>query len=116
MIIYGAIYTENYLTQYLDDMIPQLLASVIPHEKEDVPCCRKIERMFYYIGRYCEQSTYLHIMKSALEGKLVQNEEFIKASLKALTRLFEGSLEAVPQEEGLCHKKSEIIEMLDVIK
>lgn len=31
LAIYGAIYTENYLTQYLDNMIPQLLTAVIPH-------------------------------------------------------------------------------------
>jgi len=46
-----------------------------------------IEKIFYYIGRYCEQSSYLRIMRSALEGKLVQNEEFIKASLKAIARI-----------------------------
>lgn len=39
LALYGAIYTENYLTQYLDNMVPQLLASVIPHQKEDEQCC-----------------------------------------------------------------------------
>lgn len=43
-------------------------------------------------------------MRSALEGKLVQNEEFIKASVVALSRMVEGSLEAVPEGCGLCHK------------
>ena len=30
--------------------------------------------MFFYIGRYCEQSSYIHIIKSAIEGTLIQNE------------------------------------------
>jgi hypothetical protein len=87
-------------------MLPNLLTGVIPHEKEDIACCLKIERMFFYIGRYCELSSYLHIMKSALAGELVQNEEFIKASLLALSQLTAGSLEAVPVDTGLCHKKN----------
>jgi hypothetical protein len=35
-------------------------------------------------------------MKSSLEGKMVQNEEYIKAALKGLTQILRGSLEAVP--------------------
>jgi hypothetical protein len=105
LAVYGALFTENYLTQYLDDMIPHLLTAVIPHSNEEKACCEKIEQMFYYIGRYCELPSYVHIMKSSLEGKMVQNEEYIKATLKGLMQIAKGSLEAVPLDEGLCHKK-----------
>lgn len=47
-------------------------------------------------------------MRSALQGELVQNEDFLKASLKGLSRLIEGCLEAVPNGTGLLHKKGQV--------
>jgi len=50
----------------------------------------------FYLGRYCEVSAYLHIMTSAVKGELVQNEEFLKATLKGLAKLIEGNFEDIP--------------------
>lgn len=49
-------------------MIPHLLTIIIPLQTEDKPVCDVVEQMMFYIGRYCETSAYLHVMKSALQG------------------------------------------------
>lgn len=54
-------------------------------------------------------------MKSALEGVLIQNEEFIRCAMKGLAMLIKGNLEAIPEDESLKHKKDNIIKMLDML-
>lgn len=93
------------MTQFLDNLIPQLLPSIIALSPEDKPVADIICKIFFYIGRYCEQSGYFHLIKSALDGKLIQNEEFIRCAMKGLSKIIEGSLEAIPEDEHLCHKK-----------
>ena len=72
-MLYSTIFTENYMTQYLDVLIPHLLSSVIPLSIEDAPISENIFKIICYIGRYCEVSAYYHIVASALKGELIQN-------------------------------------------
>ena len=74
LALYGVAFTENYLTQFLDVMIPHFLPSILPHSADDRKVSDKVCKIFYYLGRYCEQSAYIHLMESALDGKLIQNE------------------------------------------
>lgn len=78
------------MTQYLDVLIPHLLSSVIPLSIEDAPMSKIIYQIICYIGRYCDVSAYYHIVASALKGELIQNENFVKASLKGLAGLMYG--------------------------
>ena len=96
-------------------MIPQLLPSILPYPGDNPRVSEKICKIFYYIGRYCEQTAYIHLMKSALEGVLIQNEEFIRCAMKGLAMLIKGNLEAIPEDETLKHKKDNIIKMLDML-
>ena len=41
------------MTQYLDNLIPQFLPSIIPSSNDDKYVAEKMCRIFYYIGRYC---------------------------------------------------------------
>ena len=56
------------MTQYLDVMIPHLLTSIIAFDDDDKKTAQLIQKVMYYIGRYCEPQAYLHIIKSALKG------------------------------------------------
>ena len=100
------------MTHFLDAFIPQFLPSIIPITHEDKKVAEKVCKIFYYLGRYCEQSAYIHLMKSALNGTLIQNEEFVRSSMKGLSMMIKGNLEAIPADEHLCHKKDNIIELL----
>jgi hypothetical protein len=72
-MLFGTIFTENYMTQYLDVMLPHLLSSILPIQPEDKPLADTIRTILYYVGRYCEVSAYQHIITSALKGELIQN-------------------------------------------
>ena len=45
----------------------------------------------------------------------MQNEEFIQSSFCALNKLMEGNLYAIPEGTGLCHKKKDISQLLNMI-
>lgn len=91
LMVFGTIYTENYMTQYLDVMLPHLLSSIIPIHPEDKPVSDVIYKIVRYLGRYCEVTAYLHIITSALKGELIQNEDFLRASLRGLAALINGA-------------------------
>jgi hypothetical protein len=55
-------------------MVPQLLPSIVKVGGSDGRVADLIGKIFYYIGRYCQQSAYIHLIRAALEGKLIQNE------------------------------------------
>jgi len=61
------------MTQYLNEMLPHLLSSIIPIDEQDRPVAELLQKTMFYIGRYCEVSGYLHIMSSAIKGELIQN-------------------------------------------
>lgn len=104
------------MTQYLDVMLPHLLSSIIANSPEDRPVADIICKTLHLIGRYCEVSSYVHIMGSALKGELVQNEEFERGAMKGLTQLVNGCFEGVPAKTGLCHKKGQIEALLTLIE
>ena len=80
------------MAQYLDNLIPQFLPSIIPVTHEDKKVADLICQIFYYLGRYCEQSGYIHLMQSALDGTLIQNEEFVRSAMKGLSMMIKGNL------------------------
>ena len=75
-----------------------------------------ISKIFFYIGRYCEQSAYIHLIQDALNGTLIQNTEFVRCAMKGLSMLIQGNLEAIPEGETLNHKKDNIIQLLRVLE
>jgi hypothetical protein len=107
-MVFGTIFTENYMTQYLDVMLPHLLSSIIPMHPEDAPVADAVERIVFYLGRYCEVSAYLHIVTSALKGELIQNEDFLRAALRGLAAFINGAFESIPSDTGLSHKKTQV--------
>lgn len=92
----GVIYTENYMTNHLDKFIPPFITALGSTSKEDTEVCKVANQIFYYLGRYCEYSSYIHIIKAALKGECVEHPEFVKCSFKALAGLTQGNLECVP--------------------
>ena len=74
-----------------------------------------IYQIICYIGRYCDVSAYYHIVASALKGELIQNENFVKASLKGLAGLMYGCFQSIPNGVGLSHKKEDIIKLISLI-
>lgn len=80
------------MAQYLDNLIPQFLPSIIPISQDEKKVSDIICQIFYYLGRYCEQSGYIHLMKSALDGTLIQNEEFVRSAMKGLSMMIKGNL------------------------
>ena len=56
------------MSQYLDVMLPHLLSSILPVEKDDEEGSKLLCRTLHLLGRYCEVSAYAHIMGSALKG------------------------------------------------
>ena len=115
LLVYGIIFTENYMTQYLDIMIPQLLPNILPLEIQDQLVCSLVEKCFFYLGRYCDVSAYLHVITSAIKGEMVRNEHFLQAALRGLTKLVEGCFDAVPKGTGLCHKREQVGALLSLI-
>ena len=104
------------MTQYLNDMLPHLFSSALAQRPEDKGVADILCRTLHLIGRYCEVPAYLHIISSSLRGELVQNGEFLKASLKSLTHLVNGAFEAIPDNTGLCHKTTQIESLLGLIQ
>jgi hypothetical protein len=92
----GTIYTENYMTTHLDKLLPPFISIIISPNKEDAEICHIVNQMFYYLGRFCEFSSYIDIIKASIKGECIQQPEFIKCTFKALARLTEGNLECVP--------------------
>lgn len=103
------------MTQYLDVMLPHMLSSACAERQEDEPVAALIRRTLHFLGRYCEVSAYQHLIASALRGELVQNGEFLRAALKALTQLVNGAFEAIPDNTGLCLKKPQIETLISLI-
>ena len=115
-MLYGVIYTEQYMTQYLDVMLPHLFSSCVALQPEDEPVAVLICRTLHLLGRYCEVSAYEHILASALKGELVQSDHFLKGVLKGMTQMVNGIFEDVPMVTGLCHKTKEIDALLRLVE
>lgn len=111
----GVIYTENYMTNHLDKFIPPFITVLGSNRQEDAEVCQVAGQIFHYLGRYCEYSAYSHIIKAALKGECVQHPEFVRCSFKALARLTSGNLECVPEGTGLCHKKKDVYDLMNLI-
>lgn len=61
-------------------------------------------------------TAYLHIVTSALKGELIQNEDFLRAALKALAALINGTFESIPAGTGLSRKKAQIEQLISLIE
>ena len=103
------------MTQYLQDMLPHLFSSCIADRPEDEPVAALIRKSLHLIGRYCEVSTYRHILVSALKGELVQSEDFLRSALKGMTEMVNGAFEDIPGDTGLGQKMKEIEELLTLV-
>lgn len=82
---------------------------------EEQAVAMKIKECFFYIGRYCDFTTYLPIIKSGLKGEFYNNQDYIRCSFESLAQLVKGSLEAIPSGEGLGKKRQLVEEVLDIV-
>ncbi|EAS03936.2 kinase domain protein (macronuclear) [Tetrahymena thermophila SB210] len=111
----SVIYCEDYMTQFLDDVIRSLVWQLVSDKAEEKVICQKIQESFFYIGRFCDFNTYLPIIKSGLSGEFYQNEDYVRCSFEGLAQLVKGSLEAIPNGQGIGKKMKLVEEVLDII-
>ena len=93
------------MTQFLDVFIRTLIWYCVPKSKEENNIAEKISMVFQLIGRFTPWTTYLPIVTSGMKGEFSENEDYIRASIKALACLVKGELEVCVKEEGLSQKK-----------
>ncbi|EGR31275.1 protein kinase domain protein [Ichthyophthirius multifiliis] len=109
------IYCENYITQFLDELLRIIIWQTVLSKPEEQIISQLVQDTFFFIGRYCDFNTYLPIIKSGLKGEFFQNQDYTKCSFQCLAQTVKGSLEAIPQNYGLGKKRKLIEEVLDII-
>lgn len=104
LMLLSIIYSEDFMTQFLYECIPALLEHTIPKDKENYKLSEKICKCFELLGRYCDFSSFLPIIKSNLTGEYSDQYDHFRCSVKALNHLLIGCLEATVLTKGLSHK------------
>lgn len=113
LLLYGLIYAEDYVTQFLDKFVVNILYNLEVRTKEDQVIADKTCQIFYYLGVYCPYTSYMPLIKSALKSEISDKEDYPKYALIALTHLLEGFFETVVKEEGL--KARKVVYLINLI-
>ena len=81
------------MTQFLDNFVRNLIWHTVAKSNEETLIAEKISKVFELIGRYCPWTSYMPIVTSGLKGEYSENEDYIRAAIKALACLLKGNLE-----------------------
>ena len=92
------IYTEDYITQYLDHLLLSLYKAIL--EKEDTDLREKLEISCKLLGRYWLPKVYCKFLFTALSGGYTSPWAQVGA-LKIFGCLAEGSIEVIPKGADL---------------
>ncbi|CDW81095.1 UNKNOWN [Stylonychia lemnae] len=94
------IYTEDFMTQFMDHLLLSLYKAVLDKENKvvmkNIPLCLKL------IGRYCAPRTYDNFILQAIRSELQSYLPHTQAgALKAFGYVFYGAVEIIPNDENL---------------
>ncbi|KAM3145249.1 hypothetical protein pb186bvf_002577 [Paramecium bursaria] len=115
LIIYGVIYSEEYMTQFLDNFVPNMITAIkYAQTQNNQKILLNLGKVFYYIGRYCEPKSYLLMIFQSLRGNYIRDENYMKCAIVALNNLCQGAFST--SLDGLGEKIKmfeQIIELLN---
>lgn len=106
------IYTEDYITQYLDHLMFNLYKAVL--EKEDKILKLKLETWVVLIGRYWMPKSYIPFVFSAISGDYTFSWSQIGA-INVFGCLAQGSIEVIPTSTNLDRIDNWFQRVFDVI-
>jgi len=92
--MFSVIYSEEYITQFLDNLLVALYKNVL--EKENKIIMKNIPQILKLLGRYCLPSYYRTLIMSAIKNELASFYSYTQAgAIRAFGYLFEGSIEFI---------------------
>lgn len=94
LILFSIIYSEDYMVQFLDNLLVSLYKVVL--EKENKIIMTNVPKALTLLGRYCLPSQYRSLVMDAIRNELASFYSYTQAgSLRSLGYLFEGSCELI---------------------
>lgn len=109
------IYAEEYVVEYLDVLIPQLLKIFSTGDQEEFAKETKesIGTCLSLIGRFCSFKSFNTLIEKYLNFEISQNEEMLINALIGYKHIISGYLEALPENDGFQHKKESVEEIIE---
>lgn len=106
LLLCSIIYTEEFMTQYLDHVLVALYKGI--GEKENKTVMKNLPLCLKYIGRYCPPTAYGVLVLQAVRNELASFYPHTQqGALHAFGYLFAGTLDIFPRDESLA--KVEVI-------
>ena len=124
MVLYSIIYSEDYMTQFLDNLLVCLYKVVL--DKSNKLIKRNIELSIRMIGRYCSPKSYQTLIMSAIKNELASFYSYRQAgAVRTFGILFEGATELINKTEQMSkveeilnefihYGKTELVDQLDL--
>jgi len=69
LFLMGVVFSEDYMIQFLDKFVPNLIRHVVAKQPEEVVVATNVSQCFRLIGRFCPPSSYLPLITSGLSGE-----------------------------------------------
>jgi hypothetical protein len=95
LLLWLLVYTEDYITQFLDHLLLSLYKAIL--EKEDMVLKEKLEIWAKLIGRYCSAETFKPFLFSTIWGEYTYDWSQIGA-LKTFGCIIQGTIEVIPRD------------------
>jgi hypothetical protein len=113
LLLYSTMYAEDYMTQFLDDLLVAIYRNII--DKENVIIYDNVSLTVKLLGRYCKPLGYQELLISAIRNEVAAFYSFTQnGATKTFGLLFYGAIELMPTTVDICYKVEGI--MNDFIK
>jgi len=100
LLLCCVIYTEDFMTQFMDHLLVALYKSVL--EKENKTVARNVPLCLRLIGRYCAPRSFGALVLQAVRNELASYYPHTQpGALRAFGHLFFGCVEVFPKDEDL---------------
>jgi len=124
LVMYSIIYSEDYMTQFLDNLLVSFYKVVM--EKNTKIVRTNIQKSLSLLGRYCSPKSYTSLIMSAMKNELASFYSYTQAgSIRSLGFLFEGATELMFEskqyekveellQEFIHFSKTDLVDQLDI--
>ena len=105
MLLCSIIYTEEFMTQYLDHLLVSLYKGI--GEKENKVVMRNLPLCLKYLGRYCPPAGYGPLVLQAIRNELASFYPHTQqGAVHSFGYLVAGTIEIFPRDENLSKVES----------
>lgn len=114
LLLCSIIYTEDFMTQFLDHLLVALYKAVL--EKDNKVVKQKIPECLRYLGRYCKPEAYSTYLVSAISNELASFYPHTQlGALKAFGYVLSGTIEVLPEGFDLARVEPTLTAFVKVI-